>query len=253
MPKVIILAAGGGSRLKPYTNTRPKSLIEFGGQSLIERQIDVCKSCGLDDICIVGGFMKEKIAALGYPWLTNEDWSTTNMVKTLWCAFKELESDVVVSYADIVYQKSVLQVLLNSESDCSVVVDEGFKVYWEERFKDPLADAESLSISSDGCIKSIGQKISSLDEAQAQYIGLMRFKAEGLKRLKDYMSSISSTERFTKMYMTDLLQDLINSGVCLKAVGIKHGWLEFDNLKDYECAKEWLENGTLAKYYNISS
>ena len=37
--KAIILAAGEGSRLRPYTNDRPKCLVEVEGESLLNRQI----------------------------------------------------------------------------------------------------------------------------------------------------------------------------------------------------------------------
>jgi len=248
-PKVIILAAGAGNRLRPYTNDQPKSMIKLGEQTLIGRQLHTLELSGLTDILIVTGYLKEKIEALGYPTIENPDWETTNMVMTLWCAFDELEEDIIISYADIIYQKNVLEALLGGNDDISIVVDRGFRKYWEFRFKNPLNDAESLLISSKGYLQSIGQKVASLDEIDAQYIGLMRFKGEGLNILKNYMTSISKTDRFAKMYMTDLLQDIINQGEHLKAITINHGWLEIDSVEDYEAAQKGFEDDSIKQFF----
>ena len=40
-PKVILLVAGEGKRLRPYTLDRPKCMVEIDGISLIERQIKI--------------------------------------------------------------------------------------------------------------------------------------------------------------------------------------------------------------------
>ena len=39
--KVITLAAGSGTRLKPYTNNKPKCMVNFVGKRLYEWQLDV--------------------------------------------------------------------------------------------------------------------------------------------------------------------------------------------------------------------
>jgi|TARA_B100001971_G_scaffold198583_1_gene208376 choline kinase len=250
LPKVVILAAGAGNRLCPYTNDRPKSMIELGGHTLIGRQLNTLKSCGLTDILIVTGYLKEQLHCFGYPTVNNPDWETTNMVMTLWRAFDSLKDDVIISYADIIYQRSVLEVLLADDSDISVVVDKGFRKYWEFRFKNPLDDLESLVISQKGFIESIGQKIISIDDVQAQYIGLMRFKNEGLDILKKYMLSISTANRFETMYMTDLLQELINDGELIKPVIINNCWLEIDSVNDFQAAKKKFEDGSIMEFFD---
>ena len=252
LPKVIILAAGAGNRLRPYTADRPKCMLELGGKALIDRQLHTLRSCGLTDISIITGYLKGKVEALGYPTVENPAWEITNMVMSLWCAFDRLKEDIIISYADIIYQRSVLETLLACNADMAVVVDCGFRKYWEFRFENPLDDLESLAISPDDCIQSIGQKVESMDEIEAQYIGLMRFKGDGLKNLKKHMVSISRTEKFAKMYMTDLLQDIINHGECIKAVKINHGWLEFDSVEDFLVSQKLLEDRTISKFFDLS-
>ena len=59
--RAIILAAGEGKRLRPYTNNKPKCMVEIEGKSLIDRQINVLNKNGIDDIIIIGGYKSEML------------------------------------------------------------------------------------------------------------------------------------------------------------------------------------------------
>ena len=59
--KVIILAAGEGKRLRPYTQDRPKCMVEIEGVTLIDRQIEFLKSVGLKYILIIGGYKADML------------------------------------------------------------------------------------------------------------------------------------------------------------------------------------------------
>ncbi|WP_232220425.1 NTP transferase domain-containing protein [Legionella tunisiensis] len=82
----MILAAGQGTRLRPLTNNMPKCLVQLCGKSLLQRQIDTLKICGIDSIQIVTGYCSENIEALGYPTSKNGEYETTNMVYSLFTA-----------------------------------------------------------------------------------------------------------------------------------------------------------------------
>ena len=43
---MIILAAGTGSRLRPYTENRPKCMVELHGKPLLEHQLDILRAAG---------------------------------------------------------------------------------------------------------------------------------------------------------------------------------------------------------------
>ena len=59
--KAVILAGGLGTRLKPLTDTIPKSMIDVHGKPLVEHLIDLFKKFGVTDIYLNVGHLKEKI------------------------------------------------------------------------------------------------------------------------------------------------------------------------------------------------
>ena len=59
--KAIIIAAGVGSRLGELTKDIPKPLVDVNGKSILQRQIEIFKKIGVNDIFIVTGYKHEKI------------------------------------------------------------------------------------------------------------------------------------------------------------------------------------------------
>jgi len=247
--KAIILAAGEGTRLKPFTNKHPKCLIPLKGKSLFDHQVDIMKECNLDVIAVTG-YKAEQITRKDVKFYINKDYNTTNMVMTLWCAEKELTDSVIISYGDIIYSKNVLQSLIDSPHDISVIVDMDWEQYWKERFINPLNDAEALKMDADFKISVIGQKAHTLNDVEAGYIGLIKLQGKGIKTFKK--SFLHAKEESLKIngkpwgiakpiekaYMTDMLQGLIYENNDIFAIPVQGEWLEIDSMKDYEVAKK---------------
>jgi choline kinase len=255
--KAIILAAGRGSRLHPYTTTAPKCLTELGGMTLIERQLRTLRNGGVKDIVIITGYKSNQLKLHNTRQIYNPLWETTNMVESLFCAESEFKNDLIVSYSDIVYEPSVLSALLLSNNDISVVVDRKWRTYWEYRFDDPLSDAESLKIDSSGLITDIGASTDDINSIEAQYIGLMRFRNKGIDAIKNAKSSFQTQTRpwmvdhpIEKAYMTDLLMEMILMGYPVTAVPIDNGWLEVDTVNDYESLAQDFKTGNITNFFN---
>ena len=258
----IILAAGQGKRLAPLTNNKPKCMINLFGKTLLEWQVSVFKKCGITDISVVTGYHSEMIDLPGLEFFQNKKFETTNMVESLFCASEELSGQTIVSYGDIIFEKKILDKLIQSKADFSIIVDKNWKRYWEMRFDNPLNDSESLKIDTDGNITSIGKKVQKIDEIEGQYIGLMKFQNAGLEKIKEFYEKTKSQSTnesnplnplvsFQQSFMTDFLQALINDGCKLKAIEIENGWLEFDTVKDYEIYNKMLTNNTLTDFIKI--
>lgn len=258
--KVIILAAGQGTRLRPLTDDRPKCMVEVNGRSIIERQLATMYACGIreEDITIICGYrsdvLRDRFKDTEIHFIVNEQYDSTNMVCSLMCArsLMETEDDIVISYGDIIYEESVFRKILAAEDAISVIVDDGWYEYWSQRCEDPLDDAETLMFDEDNFLTEIGQKTTELAKVQSQYIGLMRFRGEGLKamlalsseaqRRSDHGEALWRTSRnYAKMYMTDLLQGLIDEGNKLRAAHIQRGWFEIDDCEDLKVVESKLD------------
>jgi len=59
--RAMILAAGRGERLRPLTDTVPKSLVEVRGRSLLERHLQSLQDAGIRNVVINLGWLGEKI------------------------------------------------------------------------------------------------------------------------------------------------------------------------------------------------
>jgi L-glutamine-phosphate cytidylyltransferase len=263
--KVIILAAGEGKRLRPLTDDRPKAMVKLFGMSLLERQINTFRECGINEIIVVTGYKDETIDLKNIKKYKNFDYASTNMVETLFCAENEMDEQIIISYGDIIFEKKVLTSLINSDEDYSVVIDKNWRKYWESRFTDPLIDAESLILDSMNNIIEIGQTTKNIDDIQGQYIGLMKFQGSGLKFLRNFYqktkeeakktgeNSLNSNIDFKKSYMTDFIQGLINAGCKIKAISINNGWLELDNNDDYKIYNKMYEDGKLSEFIELKN
>jgi L-glutamine-phosphate cytidylyltransferase len=260
--KSIILAAGEGTRLRPLTEKIPKSMVEIFGTTLLERQIDNFKKCMIEDITVVTGYKSNKININEIKCIKNKNYHKTNMVETLFCANNELVGNVIISYGDIIYETKILKKLIKSKEDITIVIDKKWQRYWNKRFDNLLDDAESLKINSKGNIIEIGQKINKLNDVHGQYIGLMKFSANGIKILKKiYQESKEKSKNgknilnpnipFEKSYMTDLLQGLIISGYLLKPLIINGGWLELDSITDYKLYQKMYKENCLSELINL--
>jgi 8-oxo-dGTP pyrophosphatase MutT (NUDIX family) len=103
-------------------------------------------------------------------------------------------------------------------------------------------------------ITSIGSRVSRVSEADAQYIGLLKFSEQGVRVLRDTYGDLQELFRnapwrsAVDLYhapMTDMLQELIDRGTTINASVIHHGWIELDTPEDYGLVGR-LESGELS-------
>jgi glucose-1-phosphate thymidylyltransferase len=59
--KAVILAAGEGKRLRPFTETIPKVMLPIANKPILEYVVDAVKKSGITEIIIVVGYKKEVI------------------------------------------------------------------------------------------------------------------------------------------------------------------------------------------------
>lgn len=241
--KVIILAAGQGTRLRPYTNDRPKCMVELKGKPLLHHQLEAIEQCGVNrtDIALAAGYLQEALVAPGIKQFRNEQYATTNMVTTLFAAeeFMQAGEDLIISYGDIVYKPDVFKRLLATAGDLVVAADLDWYDLWKLRMDNPLDDAETFKMTKDGKVLELGKIPKTRDDAQAQYIGLIKIAGNKVAEFVQYYHAMDKAAEydgkdFDNMYMTSLIQSIIDAGWNVRAALINRSWLEVDSVADLE-------------------
>lgn len=133
----IILAAGRGSRLAEHNpEARPKCLMEFGGQSLLARHLDLLSRCGVHQVDIVVGYEADQIIEHVATLISRPDVSwhfnpryELGSVLSLWAAEETLQSGqpVIVMDADVLYHPAILQRLVETDIENCYLLDREFE------------------------------------------------------------------------------------------------------------------------------
>jgi choline kinase len=117
-------------------------------------------------------------------------------------------------------------------------------------------DLETLTVEN-GRIVELGREVDSSAGIDHRYIGVLKFSERVwprvLKLYRDRQAKQApwptSQKSFEQGYMTDLLEELIRSGVSVMPSVTARQWLEFDTERDYEITCEHREKGTLSRYF----
>ena len=129
----IILAAGVGRRLGDYTGERPKSLLEIGGKTLMERHLERLAACGVETVRIVTGHCADQIrdrfgdahGNLAVRYVDNPEYRLGSILSLLH-GLRDLDPDagrVVWMDADVLYHPRVLEGLVADESPLTFLLD----------------------------------------------------------------------------------------------------------------------------------
>lgn len=128
--KALILAAGFGRRLRPLTDTMPKSMVTVAGTPLLVNALNCLTGCGITEIGIVVGHMADYIRThIGSSWngasisyFENSRYLETNNVVSLSKAVEFCNDDMLMLECDIFYRQEMIEALLHGQGECSILV-----------------------------------------------------------------------------------------------------------------------------------
>lgn len=239
--KAIILAAGRGSRMGGLTDSQPKCLSVLGGKALLDWQLEAVRGAGIEEIGIVRGYRSSQLTFSGLHCFENVRWAESNMVVSLACASQWLRTDTcIVTYSDIVFPASTVRMLARAEGDIVITYDVNWRQLWQRRFSDPLVDAETFRIDSNGRLLEIGRKPTSFSEIEGQYMGLLRFTPSGWSGVEAFLGTLKS-DSIDRLDMTTLIQRLVEQGVPISTVPVKQPWYEVDSKSDLDLYQQFAE------------
>jgi choline kinase len=119
--QAIVLSAGQGSRLLPVTATRPKCLIEVGGRTLLQRQLDALAAAGLKRALVVTGYRHEQVEdalrgpqPLAVEARFNPFWAVASSIGSVWMARDRLQAPFCLVNGDTLFDPQILAVALAS-------------------------------------------------------------------------------------------------------------------------------------------
>ncbi|MFD9338364.1 sugar phosphate nucleotidyltransferase [Streptomyces sp. NPDC060028] len=240
----LVLAAGAGRRLRPYTDTLPKALVPVGPEgaeesiTVLDLTLGNFAAVGLTEVAIVVGYRKEAVyerrEALEAKYgvkitlIDNDKAEEWNNAYSLWCAREVLEQGVILANGDTVHPVSVEETLLAARGN-------GRKIILALDTVKNLADEEMKVITATGDADGGAvQKITKLMDpagATGEYIGVTLIEAEAAAELADALKT--TFERDPDLYYEDGYQELVNRGFTVDVAPIGDvKWVEIDNHDD---------------------
>ncbi len=254
--RVILIAAGRGSRLMPTTADAPKCYAEVAGKSLLEWALDAFRANGLDRVAFIGGYQIDKVRR-DYPQFDfrhNSDWENNNILASLFCAEDLMDEPFICCYSDILFTPGVIAQLAASPADIALGVDTQWLRRYEHRLQHPSDDAEKVTVHN-GTVTRIHRNIEEAD-AYGEYIGVAKFSAAGAAMLREHYHRVRGdyagrpwreAQVFEKAYLIHLLQDMIEAKARPVHVDTPGGYIEVDTQEDFEYARRYWESDHLGR------
>jgi len=225
--KVIILAAGRGTRMGPKGKFIPKCLLKVPGSKItfLERQIKIFNQVGIKEIIIIIGHLSStikkkinsKVKFLYYP-----NYKNTNNLQTLLFFKEELNKGLICLFSDLVYEKEIIQKLLKKRGDVVAAIDTSKVLPGTMRIK-----------LKKNKLEDIGSQIK-LSDGDGNFIGICKFSKNGAIKLKKKLIKNSDNKND---YYTLAIKDIMKENQVNILDCNKHFWMEIDDENDYKKLK----------------
>ena len=245
--KIIIIAAGSSTRLRNEIKDVPKGLLKINDKSIIEIQLGLFKKNQLSDITIITGPNKQKFEFKNVNYIHDNEFQNHDVLGSLMASKSIMNDDVLTSYSDIVFDENVLHSMLDFKGDIGIAVD----LYWEKnyvnRIQHPKSQADNVLLQNNKILK-IRKNIKEYKSTQnlGEFIGLVKLSKNGAKifvekfnhLIKSHKGKFHNALSLEKAYLTDMLQELIDSGIRISPIYTSGKWCEVDTPQDLDIARK---------------
>ncbi len=247
--KTIIIGAGRGIRIMPYSKNFPKCFTEVNGKRILDYLLSTFKKLDLNDIHFVGGYLID-VVKKEYPQLTfhyNTDWETNNILSSLFYAENSMKNGFISTYSDIIYTPKIMQKLLESPYDITIAVDANWKKRYKNRSQHSMDDAEKV-LCENNRVKIISREIPN-EIANGEFIGVAKFSAKGAQKFIDHYykakqkyddKPFHEAPLFKKAYLIHLFQEMLENNENIYCVKTNGSYYEIDTVEDLKLVSEAL-------------
>jgi len=228
--KGIILAAGKGSRLNGTAGDKPKCLVEAGGLTLIERQLQVLERAGIDDLVVVVGCQADRVRGVcgtGVAYVENSRFAETNSLYSLWTARALLYEGFVVLNCDVLFHPGLLDDLLATHHDAALLMAyrQPGQQFGDEEMKVKVRGGRVVDMS----------KAMPADEADGENLGIVKFGPKSAPHLVGILDRIVGEGRLRE-WAPSAFREFAQERP-LHALGTRGlPWIEIDFPEDYQRA-----------------
>lgn len=235
--KSIILAAGRGTRIPQFSKKKPKCMIQINGKSILKRQIDFFNKLRIEEIVIVRGYKKNFLKIKNIKYIDNEKFKTSEQLESLNCAKGELNGQLIISFSDIIYDFKILKKIILSKNDkITLAIDKNWKKRYKNRYDHPYEQADKVKLNKKDEVKKIGKEIS-IDDADAEFLGILKINNSGAKIFKEYFKKLNKSE-IKKMQIHHFINYLSKKNVRINTCSVFGKYMEIDTYNDYKISKK---------------
>ena len=244
--KAIILSAGYASRLGDLTKELPKSLVNINGKSIIQRQIETFRNNGVKEIIVIVGPNKEKFQLKDVEYVIDKNFHEHEQLGSLMTASKHFQNDLVISFGDVIVDNNIMKQIIESTYDIGIAIDLKWEKNYENRTEHPKSEADLVLIKSNKLTK-IKKNLDSIENYQlGEFLGIIKLSNIGSKKILDLFNTLNSSYQgkfhdapsFQKAYLTDIIDELIQTNENVNPIFVDGNWCEIDTLEDLEIASE---------------
>ncbi len=233
--QIVILAAGQGRRLLPLTKSLPKTMLKVQEVPIIDHILDSIDINLINEILITVGhsksvvmnYLKNEYKGIPIKYVDNPKHGETNSLYSLWLAKKFLKEKIAIINADTLFNKKILENLINSEYEAALAIDDTISI--------PLPEEAMKATIENKKIVDVSKKISA-EKTNGDAIGIYKFSGESLKILINELDDLVS-KSITKQLFTYAVRNILKKTDIFSVSTEGKGWIEIDDQNDLNVAQ----------------
>lgn len=236
--RVIVLAASRGAALGELTEDRPKAMVSVAGQPLLGRIVAAYNAAGLKHIVAVRGYRADTVNLQGISYVDNADYANTGELLSLKCALDadpDDASDVFISFGDVLFNRFILDNLVELEAGIAIAVDTD----WRDSVNRNRA-ADYVSCSEPYTRRAFGNRIwltaagEDIPEERinGEWMGIMRVSAAMLPEFRAQVHKLAANPINRKAKLHHLLNTIVVGGGEVRVIYTTGHWLDIDSVED---------------------